>query len=196
MRAFIAVGLPDRIKLDLERIQDSVPGARWVDSENMHLTLKFIGDLTSLEAEDLGYELTRIDMPSFDLSLTSAGQFSNGAGVKLLWMGLSPHAPLIDLQQQVERACRRARCQIDHQAFKPHITLARFSFPPDLDRTRSYLERHGRMDCESFRTSGFSLFSSQLRPSGPVCRNEADFPFSDAGIGETSFFNDRREGWP
>jgi 2'-5' RNA ligase len=193
MRAFIAVDLPDWVKVDLESIQDSVLDARWVSGENMHLTLKFLGDLDVFQIEDLGYELARIDMPSFELSLSGAGQFSNGVGVKMLWMGLAPHAPIIALQQQVERACRRARCLGDRQTFKPHITLARFSYPPDIERARSYLERHSQMDRDSFRVSGFSLLSSELHPTGPIYRNEADFPFTDAGISDTPFFDDWEE---
>lgn len=190
MRLFAAVEPPPLIKSALEGIQSGVPGARWTFAENMHLTLKFFGEVDSDEAEELGYELQRIDMPSFELSLSGAGQFSGGNGLRSLWMGMKPSEPLIDLQTQVDRAARRSGVTPERRNFKPHITLARFSYPPDLHRAKRFLERYARFDRPSFRVSGFSVYSSDLRPKGAIYTTEADFPFSDAGIGDTPFFGD------
>ncbi len=129
-------------------------------------------------------------MPSFAIACAGAGQFSGGAGVRTLWMGLAPEAPLIALQDKVERACRKAGFAPERRAFRPHVTVARFNQPPELERTRRFLERYAGFRRESFRVSGFSLFSSELRPRGSIYRIEADFPFSDAGIGDSPFFGD------
>lgn len=190
MRLFTAIELPRRLTSELARIQQGVPGARWVSPENMHITLAFLGEVDGGQAEDLVGELARVDRPSFELSPTGAGQFSGGAGVKALWMGVGPEAPLIDLQADVARACKRAGFPPERRTFRPHITLARFNQPPELSRARSFLQRYGRFRREGFRVSGFSLFSSELRPKGAIYRVEADFPFSDAGIGDSPFFGD------
>lgn len=190
MRLFIAIELPAYIRDALDRIQAGIPGAKWVLPENLHLTLRFLGDADGMQAEDLAYELARIDMNSFEIGLDGVGHFAGGAGVKSVWMGVAPQEPLIALHGKVERACRRAGFPGGRQAFKPHITLARFRYPPEIGRTRRFLERYGRFRREPFRVSGFSLFSSELRPEGPIYRIEADFPFTDAGIGDSPFFGD------
>lgn len=193
MRLFIAIELPGYSRNALERIQTGVPGAKWVDSDNMHLTLRFVGETDGGQAEDLAYELSRIDRSSFEIGLAGAGQFSGGGGVKALWMGVAPEEPLIDLQAKVERACRRSGFAPERRSFKPHITLARFNGATETDRVRRFLERYGRFEREPFRVSGFSLYSSELRPRGAIYRIEADFPFSDAGIGDSPFFGDWEE---
>ncbi len=190
MRLFIAIELPPHIKTALKAIQAGVPGARWIAPENMHLTMRFLGESDGPQAEDLVYELRRIDWHSFEITLAGAGQFSGGAGAKTLWMGVEPQEPLVALQAKVERACRRSGFTADQKAFTPHITLARFSYPPELESTRHFLQSYGRFQREPFRISGFSLFSSELRPKGPIYRIEADFPFSDAGVGDSPFFGD------
>lgn len=190
MRLFTAVELPRRLTDAFERIQQGVPGAKWVPPENMHITLTFLGEVDGGQAEDLTGELGRIDRPSFELAPAGVGHFSGGAGIKTLWMGLKPEAPLLALQKDVARACRRAGLPPDRRTFRPHITLARFNYPPDLDRARRFLERYARFERPPFRVSGFSLFSSELRSKGAIYRIEADFPFSDAGIGESPFFGD------
>ena len=193
MRLFIAIELPPHITTAISGIQAGVPGARWTPEENMHLTLRFLGDVDGGQAEDLAYELQRVDRHSFEIELDGAGQFSSGAGVRSLWMGLRPEAPLIELHSQIERAVRRSGFQSEGRTFKPHITLARFNAPPDINRARRFLERYGRFKRPPFRVSGFSLFSSELRPRNALYRVEADFPFSDAGIGETPYFGDWEE---
>lgn len=190
MRLFAAIELPPHITSALSAIQTGVPGARWTPKENMHLTLRFFGETDGGQAEDLAYELMRIDQPSFELTLSGAGQFSTGGGVRALWMGVAPLEPLAALQQQVEKAARRSGFAAERRAFKPHITLARFNAPPEINRARRFLERYGRFDRPPFRVSGFSLYSSELRPRSAIYRAEADIPFSDAGIGETPFFGD------
>lgn len=190
MRLFIAIELPPWITSALEGIQRGVPGAKWVPPENMHLTLRFLGDADGAMAEDLCYELQRIDQPSFELALAGAGQFSGGGGVKTLWMGVKPLEPLLELRRKVERASRKSGFKPDSQTYRPHITLARFRHPPELERARRFLARYAGFQREPFRVSGFSLYSSELRPEGSIYRSEADFPFSDAGLGDTPFFGD------
>ena len=193
MRLFVAIGLPPHIRAGLVGIQAGVPGARWTAEQNLHLTLRFFGEADRGQAEDLADELQRVDQPSFEIELDGAGQFSRGAGIKMLWMGLKPLAPLQALHTKIERAARRSGFPAERRSFKPHITLARFSFPPEIDRARQFLERYGRFEQPPFRVAGFTLFSSQLRPEGPAYRAEAEFPFAAAGIGATPCFDDWAE---
>ena len=193
MRLFLALDLPRRIRSALEDLQNDLPGANWVDYDNLHITLRFLGDVSADMAEELDHELRRIDRPSFDLTPYGCGQFSNGRGVKTLWVGLAPVEPLLALKADVDRACRRAGFPAERQGYKPHITLARFPEPPLIEDARAFLERHGGFRRPSFRVSGFSAYSSTLRPDGPIYRLEADYPFADAGIGPSPYFGDRDE---
>ncbi len=190
MRLFIAIELPTLQRKALSRIQKGIPGTRWTPETNMHITLRFLGNVDGGQAEDIAYELQRIDMSSFEVMATGAGQFSGGSGIRSLWVGLAPQESLLDLQSKVERACRRAGLKPERQTYCPHITIARFNNPPDPEIVRRFLEGYAEFKCEPFRVSGFSLFSSELRRSAALYRIEADFPFSDAGIGESPFFDD------
>lgn len=195
MRVFIGLELPPRIRRDLASIQTGVPDVRWTPMENMHVTLRFCGEIDGGQAEDLDGELARIDCASFEAALTGAGQFSGSQGLKSLWMGLGPLEPLAALQRKVERACRRAGLPPEGRRFQPHVTLARCRMPPDMHRVRRFLSRHGRFERPGFRVSGFTAWSSELRPDGPIYAREADYPFSDAGLGDSPFFGDWEEGW-
>jgi len=188
VRLFSAIELPAPHRRALSKLQQNFEGARWVPESNLHITLRFFGEVNRRQAEDLAYELQRIDMPSFEIMAKGTGQFSGRTGVKALWVGLAPQDTLKGLNNIVERASRKAGLKPERQSYRPHITIARFNSPPDPEKVRNFLERHANLSLEPFRISGFSLFSSELRKSGALYRLEADFPFSDAGLGDTPFF--------
>ncbi len=190
MRLFIALELPEWFRGELVKHRGGVPGARWVWRENLHLTLRFLGPTDGGQADDLAGELGRIDMPSFYINPTGAGVFESKGDVRALWMGMGPDEPLHDLNAKIERACRRAGFPPEARTFKPHITLARFDGYSNINRVSRFLERYARFQRESIRISGFSVFSSELRSPAPSYRVEADFPFSDAGLADSPFFDD------
>ena len=190
MRLFIALELPEWFRKELVKLRGGVPGARWVWQENMHLTLRFLGPTDGGQADDLASELGRIDMPSFYIAPSGAGVFESKGDVRALWMGMNTEEPLADLNAKIERACRRAGYPPETRTFKPHITLARFDGYSNINRVSRFLERYARFHRESIRISGFSVFSSELRSPAPSYRVEADFPFSDAGLADSPFFDD------
>jgi len=90
VRLFSAIELPTQCRSALSKLQQNFEGARWVPESNLHITLRFFGEVNGWQAEDLAYELQRLDMPSFEVMAKGTGQFSGRTGVKALWVGLAP----------------------------------------------------------------------------------------------------------
>ncbi|MCA0458617.1 MAG: RNA 2',3'-cyclic phosphodiesterase [Chloroflexi bacterium] len=169
-RLFIALDLPDAVKAQLKALQTGVPGAKWVKPEQMHLTLRFIGDATEEQSKQLEMGLAEIKAAPFSFQLQRVGQFPPKGKARVLWVGISPLEAINVLQKQVEQAvtaCGFARA--DHP-FAPHITLARFRMPPPVDEMTAYLQKHTGFTSSDIHIRHFALYASMLTPSGPIYR--------------------------
>lgn len=177
-RLFTALELPDRIKDRLNLLRGKVPGARWIDPENYHITLRFVGDVDANTARYFMTALASVDAPSFELRLTGLGSFG-GSKPRTLWAGVEPCEPLMALQRSHERAARMASLPAETRNFTPHITLARLNnTKPQI--LAEYLSYYGGFFCEPFTVKGFVLFSSRANQGGGPYLVEADYPFSDS----------------
>jgi 2'-5' RNA ligase len=159
-RLFAAIGLPDSVCAPLLALQSGLPGASWRPRENLHLTLRFFGDVDERKAEDLELELARIVTPAFDLTLKGAGWFGR-LEPHALWIGAEPGAALLDLQAKCERAARRAGLDPDPRKFVPHVTLAYLQNTP-VDKLAAFTQALGTFRCEPVTISRFSLYASWL----------------------------------
>lgn len=163
-RLFVAVRPPEPIRDLLIDAMDNSADFRWQDDEQLHLTLRFIGEVDRPIAEDLVTDLGRIRSPGFELRIAGAGRFeqrSSGA----LWAGVEPKAPIAALAAKVERICQSAGLEPERRAFHPHITLARWKGR----RTRElhdFLDRTRALSSEPFAVTEFILFESQLSRHG------------------------------
>jgi 2'-5' RNA ligase len=163
-RLFVAIRPPEPIRDLLIDAMDDSPDFRWQDEEQLHLTLRFVGEVERPVAEDLVAALGAIRASPFDLRISGVGRFeqrNSGA----LWAGLAPKAPLAALAAKVERACLAAGLEPERRAFHPHITLARWKGR----RTRevaSFLERKSALASQPFAVDAFSLFESHLSRHG------------------------------
>src|SRR5690242_13145374 len=124
LRLFVGIALPPQLKLRLSLLASGVPGARWVDPGNMHLTLRFIGEVDEGVASDIDAALARIRAPRFAVTLTGIGHFG-GAAPRLLWAGVESNAALFHLRDKIEAAVVRAGLAAETRRFSPHVTLAR-----------------------------------------------------------------------
>ena len=120
MRLFVALDLPWELKQRLALLSGGIPGARWVGTENFHLTLRFMGEVHPIQAEEIDHTLAAIRAPAFDLSLAGVGVFGKGDAkgerAAALWAGVDRNPALDHLQTKIETALRRARGVKSHAA--------------------------------------------------------------------------------
>lgn len=177
IRLFAALAIPDDVAARLLALMRGVPGAKWRPRENLHLTLRFFGEVPEPIADEIDSELSQVgDMNApFDLALKGAGSFG-GADPHALWVGAAENAALARLAAACERAARRVRLKPESQKFRPHVTLAYLNGAP-LERVRAFEQRLGLFETQSFRVERFGLYSSVTRKSAPsLYRLEAEYP--------------------
>lgn len=135
-RLFVALRPPAAARAALLAAMGGVAGARWQDDEQLHCTLRFLGDVGTRQAEDAATALLALAHPPVDADLDGLGTFDKAGRIHTLWAGLSPVSGLRALHGKVDRLLARAGFPPDDRAYRPHITLARFSRtappPPDL----------------------------------------------------------------
>ncbi|WP_066552691.1 RNA 2',3'-cyclic phosphodiesterase [Croceicoccus bisphenolivorans] len=153
-------------------MMDGIENARWQDETQLHLTLRFIGEVDTPLANDIADALGGLDMPGFDLVFRGVGHFERKHWPSALWAGVAPCPELAVLQKKVERACVSAGLEAETRRFTPHVTLAR------LNRSSGdpggWLARHGDFAAGPMRVDHFTLYESTLTRSGsyyePVVR--------------------------
>ncbi len=177
LRLFAALALPDAVAELLLALQKGVPGANWRPRTNLHLTLRFFGELTEPAADDLDAELGAIGVSPFDLQLRGAGSFGGG-DPHALWIGARAGEGLQQLAAACERAARRVGLRPESRKFAPHVTLAYLSGAA-LDRVQAFEARLGLFEAPPFRVEHFGLYSSFTRKSAPsLYRCEAEYALS------------------
>ncbi len=177
MRLFVALDLPDHIQEQLAEVCRGIPGARWVDADSLHLTLRFIGEVDRHLANDLDDTLSRITWPAFMLSLAGLGQFGEDHKLRSLWVGVDPNPELMALRERVEQAVQRAGARPERRKYKPHVTLARFRNHPG-EKLGNYFVNNSPLRLPPFQVQQFVLFSSYNSSSGPIYRAEAVYPLT------------------
>jgi len=158
-RLFTAIEIPREAALSLSLLRGGLPGARWVDVENYHLTLRFIGDVEGHVADEIANGLDRVRRPSFQLTLSGVGAFGQKKPHSV-WAGVAASPDLNALQAEIDRICQRLGAPADPRKFVPHVTLARLknSSPADVAH---YLSARGNFSSLPFRVGRFVLMSSR-----------------------------------
>lgn len=158
-RLFTALEIPRDAAMSLSLLRGGLPGARWIDVENYHLTLRFIGDVEGHVADEIANALDRVHRPSFSLTLSGVGQFG-GKKPHAVWAGTAPSPDLNALQGEIERICQRIGIAPDPRKFMPHVTLSRLrnSSPADVAH---YLSARGNFAAMPFKVGRFVLMSSR-----------------------------------
>jgi len=170
MRAFVAIGLPEDVRAQLESVQDHLRVGRVSDPATFHLTLAFLGDHPIMVLEEVHHALAEVRLPEFELRLRGLGVFG-GKAPRVLWAGIEPGIALEKLQRQVRSAIRSAGVDLPRARFRPHVTLARFGArlePEEIRTLRMFLERFERFPCPRFVVTEFAMYQSILRRDGPV----------------------------
>ncbi len=177
VRLFVALELPDELRERLAAIARGVEGARWVAPENLHVTLRFVGEVDDAAARDIAMDLSAIRAPAFDLTLVGAGHFETGRRVRQLWVGVERNPALVALHDKLELVLVRAGLDPEKRRFQPHVTLARLNGAAP-ETVRRWLGANTLFRAVPFRVESFVLFSSFLGKAGPIYRAEAEFPLT------------------
>jgi 2'-5' RNA ligase len=175
LRLFVGIGFPPELKLQLSLLCSGIPGAKWVDPGNFHLTLRFIGEISEGIAADVDDTLSRLRARRFSLQIGGTGVFGGGDKPRSLWAGVERTPELVGLRDKIEQALIRIGLVPEPRKFAPHVTLARLRDPP-LDKLREFLALHAQFRAEPLPVKGFSLIASFQTKSGAVYEDQADYP--------------------
>lgn len=171
MRMFVALPLPETVRRQLGLICAGLPGARWVPQDNLHITLRFLGELSGGAVEDVDAALSGISAPRFSLRLVGVGHFGSGAKLRSVWAGAEREPALLHLRDKIESAAVRAGMEPDRQKYLPHVTLSRPKGTP-IPKLQEFLASHSLFRSEPWEVSHFSLYSSFLAHESAIYREE------------------------
>jgi 2'-5' RNA ligase len=175
IRLFVAIELPEALRRRMAMLCRGVKGARWLDVDNLHLTLRFIGEVGEDRVEDIVQALAGVRAPPFPLGIAGVGHFETRRRVRALWLGIDPSPALMQLQERIELALQRAGCAAERRRFAPHLTLARLDRAAP-DTVRDWLHGTSLFRAEPVMVETFVLFHSLLGSGGAVYRPLAEFP--------------------
>jgi RNA 2',3'-cyclic 3'-phosphodiesterase len=157
----------------MSHLRGGLPGARWIDPENYHLTLRFIGDIDDTLAEEIADLLGQVERPAFNLRVDGLDSFG-GNKPRAVVAAISPVAQLVELQAEHERIMQRVGLQPERK-YKPHVTLARLRDTPSR-HVADFLSLRQPFRLPPFPVSRFVLYSSRASVGGGPYVVEAEYP--------------------
>ena len=173
-RLFVALRPPEPVCDALLDTMEGVAGARWQDADNLHITLRFIGEVDRHMFADICTALASVPLRPFPVRIAGVGHFEGRRRPKAIYAAVQASGELSTLQHSLEMACRRAGLPAETRRFVPHVTLARLnsgSAPID-----GWLREHGDLSLEPWCVADFELFESDLTPQGAIYSPVASFP--------------------
>jgi len=177
-RLFTGVEIPSDIGQALSMLRGGLPGARWITPDNYHLTLRFIGDVDDVTAQEVASLLGRVRRGAFQLHLEGLTSFG-GRRPRAVVATVAPEQALLDVQAEHERLMQRMGLEPEGRKYLPHITLARLRDSSSLD-VADYLSARGYFRTAPFPISRFVLFSSRNSVGGGPYVVEASYPLVPA----------------
>ena len=175
-RLFTGIEIPPAIGQSLAMMRGGLPGARWIDPENYHLTLHFIGDIDDALAHEIVDVLGRVHRQAFDLRLDGLTSFG-GRKPRAVVAAVAPVTPLVELQAEHDRLLQRLGLEPEGRKYTPHVTLARLR-DSSSRQVAEYLAARGYYRSSSFAVSRFVLFSSRASIGGGPYVVEEAYPLA------------------
>jgi 2'-5' RNA ligase len=173
LRLFVGIEFPPELKLRLSLLCTGIAGAKWVDPGNLHLTLRFIGEIDEALAADVDEALAGVKAHRFAVQLAGTGVFG-GNRPHALWVGVERDPDLLALRDKIEQALIRVGLEPEGRRFAPHVTLARLR-DPVLDQLAAFLAAHAQFRAEPLPVEQFSLIASFPTKAGSVYEDQADY---------------------
>lgn len=174
IRLFAAIPVPGRIAGGLARRQTGLEGARWRTADQLHLTLRFFGEVREDMARDLDGELSALGGGPFEVVLQGAGAFGEGHDIHAVWAGVAENEPLKRLAKACEGAARRAGLKPERRQYRPHVTLA-YLRRTDPEKVAAWIQANNLLKSPPIRVDRFGLYSSFLAGEGAQYRLEAEY---------------------
>lgn len=188
MRLFVALEIPaavrDNLAAQVKQLRDlsaqvADKRPRWVRSENLHVTLKFIGEVAPAKIDGIRGVLSNISSSApVDLQFRGLGFFPDEKHPRVLWAGLNPSANLSSLAGDIDRAIGTLGIARETRAFIPHLTLARLEPPGLHEKLRAAIQKNSECEFGSFQAREFHLIESKLKSTGAEYTSLASFPFA------------------
>jgi len=182
-RLFVAIRPPRAVIGQLTGLMGGIRGARWLDEDQIHLTLRFIGEVDRHLADDVHAALGAIHHPAFEIALSGLGAFERRGEPAILWAGVAPQEPLKALHKKVDQACLRVGIAPDRRAYMPHITLARLG--RGAGPVHPMIEEAGPVASAPFSVDEFRLYESELGADGPTYSVVASYRLDQAPTPES-----------
>jgi len=173
-RLFVALPIPETLRVQLADLAGGIPGARWVPPENYHLTLRFIGEVNGWQADEVDDALAGIHGRPFELQLAGVDVFEKAGRIHSLHVKAERSDRLTHLQAKVETALQRAGLPPERRRFTPHITLARTDKAAP-DKLIAFVQAHNLFRPAPVTMERFSLFSSRLGKEQAHYEAEVDY---------------------
>jgi RNA 2',3'-cyclic 3'-phosphodiesterase len=175
-RLFTGLEIPPDVAQRLALMRGGLPGARWIDPENYHLTLRFIGDVDGVIAREIALLLDQVNRRGFQIKIDRLASFG-GRRPRAVFAGVAPTAPLTELQADHERLLQRMGLEPEGRKFTPHVTLARLRDSSSA-QVADYLATRAAVHLLPFAVSRFVLFSSKNSVGGGPYIVEAAYPLA------------------
>ena len=174
-RLFTALEIPADVRSVISSARGGLPGARWIDPENYHVTLRFIGDVDETIAREAAFILGQVRREAFEIKLDSLSAFGGNRPRAIVAL-VAPNPQLLELQAEHERLMRRIGLEPEGRKFTPHVTLARLR-NSSSHQVAEYFSARGHFRAPLFEPERFVLFSSRDSVGGGPYVVEADYPF-------------------
>jgi len=165
-RLFVAVRPPPQVRAHLLAMMGGVSGARWQEEDQLHLTLRFIGEVDRHQAADIDAALAGLSQPPFDAWIEGVGSFERRGAPTALWAGVAPPEPFRTLHKKVDQALVRAGLEPERRAYVPHVTLGRLA--RDAGPVGGFLAAAPAGPGPRFLVDSLRLYESRLTPEGAV----------------------------
>ena len=182
IRLFIGLKIPETVRGEVARLCSGIEGARWVRPENLHVTLRFIGEVGEELGPDIDAALGAVSAPAFEVAFRGIDCFASRRRARSIWTAVAEPAPVTRLHAKIETALGRIGFGAEGRKFIPHLTLARFN-NTRTEMLRPYLEAGGGFESSPFEVADFTLYRSHLGSGGAQYEALADYPLDSGGSG-------------
>lgn len=176
LRLFVAIDIPEEHKTALLKAQKTFHELSWTSARQLHLTLRFIGEVDIDQFDQITECLNDISAATINLSPAGTGFFPDTAKPSIFWFGFHASVELLKLKQKIDAKLQSAiGLAVENRIFVPHVTLLRFKSCPNAELITSLHAKFSSLDLPEFSVSAFSLYSSQLSNCGAIYVKEAEY---------------------
>jgi 2'-5' RNA ligase len=175
-RLFVAIDLPEELRGQVSSLYYGIPKTRWTPPEQLHLTLRFIGEVDGQLFRQIVDQLETVKFDQFSLQFNGLGYFPPRRHPNILWVGVNKNEALTQLQRRLETCLVKLGLEPEHRKFHPHLTIARLAPVTSLGKLADYLALNGAFTLPAFTVRDFRLYSSHLTRQGADHQLEAKFP--------------------